>query len=290
VFGILVGIIIYASIHIVPYPDTYFSLTKLLFSTHTPPVLTFDISNIIESAKNTIIFLLLNLPWLLPLIIWRGMRIKNNDIEKNKKILVISAALIISMVLLINNRNYYYLILISPMVDVLLASLLIYIVPIKKTSNNHNLISIILSITLIFFHLLIPMNYLSRQNYQCTLDSVSDKLQAVIINREKIIGPQTYWFKFYDHEYYSWEQLVYYRRYKPGSNLNYAFREIQPDILIIDGHLQRYIYNELTYNAYQDSLHLPEGELKIFLTENSDLISDFQNDCYGNIQVYRFNW
>src|SRR5207244_13226508 len=65
-------------------------------------------------------------------------------------------------------------------------------------------------------------------------EKTQQQINQVIRPGETIMGPQTDWLGLYDHPYYSWEEIIYYQRYRPGTNALEALHEFHPDIFIID--------------------------------------------------------
>jgi hypothetical protein len=111
----------------------------------------------------------------------------------------------------------------------------------------------------------------------------------VIQPDDAIMGPQTFWFGLHEHEYYSWEELFFYRRYQPGSNIEDAFRYLQPDIFVIDSQMDNFILYE-TDSKYSKNVHIPKLEVETFLAERGQILSNFNNDLFGHVRVYRLIW
>lgn len=127
-----------------------------------------------------------------------------------------------------------------------------------------------------------------RKDYQLTQRRVNE----VVHSDDVIMGPQTFWFGLYNHQYYSWEKLVYYRRAFPGSTLEDAFKEFRPTIFITETHLKSFVASaDMDENSlYGKFLTLPAEELKTFLARYAELIADFDGGIYGPVQVYRIHW
>jgi hypothetical protein len=80
------------------------------------------------------------------------------------------------------------------------------------------------------------------------------------------------------------------QRYAPGSTLEDALRELQPDILIIDSQMDIYISDEAGSSPYGEHLRLPRSELEAFLKRNGNLVGELEVKNYGPIRVYRITW
>ncbi len=83
---------------------------------------------------------------------------------------------------------------------------------------------------------LVSLNiYAVLPDYQNDYQNAEIQISNILQPGDIIMGTQTFWFDFFNHPYYSWEQLVYYRRYAPYSTIEDAMIEFHPDIFIIDG-------------------------------------------------------
>jgi hypothetical protein len=119
---------------------------------------------------------------------------------------------------------------------------------------------------------------------------MQNRIKQTVRPEDTIMGPQTYWFGLYDHDYYSWEQLVYYRRYLPDSTLEDALREFRPDILIIDQGMEYYISDTVLKSTHSEARRLPRTEMESFLSRYAELIAVLGEDDDHKVQVYRIEW
>ena len=120
---------------------------------------------------------------------------------------------------------------------------------------------------------------------------VDQRLRQVVRPGESVLGTQTFWFSLHDHRYYSWEELVYYRRYKPESSLEDAFRALRPDIFVFDEHLDSFTADTEGESTYSSYLRLPRTELKAFLKQHARMVGAFTvASPYGHIEVWRIAW
>jgi hypothetical protein len=129
-----------------------------------------------------------------------------------------------------------------------------------------------------------------RIDWQPVYRDAQSRINRVIEPHDSIMGSQTYWLGLHDHTYYSWEQLVYFQRYKPGSTLEDALREFEPDIFILDRHLDNFVFDGESRSVYLRSLKLPRQELETFLSSHAELIASFENEAYGQVRVFRIAW
>ncbi len=290
VTGGLVGLSFYVVIHILPFPQTFYSLNKMFFAvTHTPPLFSLDPFMILQSIYEMLWLLLYNYMVLIPIVILSIVVLIKTRSNNDRVLLILAFSLVAGATLLIRNKADYYSILYSPTIDLILASFLIQFIqqPWQGKIKDYA-VHVLVWVSLLGF---ISLNVYSlridcQKDYQSTQNRINSALQPTDI----IMGAQTYWFDLYDHPYYSWEQLVIYQRYVPGSTLTDALQEFQPDIFIIDGHVNQFIADTDGTTLYSQHLRIPKTELDVFLTHQATLIADFDGGSYGQVRMYRIKW
>ena len=115
-------------------------------------------------------------------------------------------------------------------------------------------------------------------------------IRRVVPAESSVVGSQTYWFGLPDRRYWPWEQLVYYRRYAPGSRLENAFRAFHPDFLIIDAHMEQFIADDKArLPSYFQALSLPKADLERFLDEHGRLAATIETEAFGSVLVYQLD-
>jgi hypothetical protein len=286
--GTGLGLAIYALLHIVRYPRSYSEFYQIVYTiTHSPPILTLDPRVILDSVLDT--FPTVAYHVLIPFIAWSVVALARRHGEADRKLLVLNVALFVAVAALIRNKWFYYAILSSPAIDLLIAAWLLKEMeqPWRGRLRDFARRSLVLGTcaTAIIVNLSV-LRTDSRGAYQEARRTVSQAIQP----GESVMGSQTYWFGLHDHVYYSWENLVYYQRYAPGSTLEDAFRELQPDILIIDRHFDRAIHDDPGGSLYSRHLRVPRSELEALLSRRAALVTVFDVDLYGPIRIYRFRW
>lgn len=288
--GTVTGLVFYLAIHILQYPATYFALNKLVFAaTHTPPVLTLN-PGIIANASVDMVKMLIIIyrPLILILIIaviWLAKRHTHQDLS----LLWLGTALLLGVILLIRNKFFTYMILLTPALDMIAAAFLGHLA--EKSAalslRDYAIYGLVGGLCLGYFALNISV--LSNDTGQSYL-SVQNKINQAIPSGDSVMAAQLYWFGLYQHDYYSWEQLIYYQRLVPGSTLEEAFAEFKPDIFIIDGHVSQYISNQEGDSTYSQNLRLPKTEMDMFLYQHATLVSAFDSGQYGQIRIYKIIW
>lgn len=290
VAGTLGGLAFYLALHVLPYPQTYLALTRLAFGpTHTPPLLTFDPLVIGRALTDIWLPLVAVYLLLIPLVLWAAAVLTRERSTTGRTLVVLSAVLVAACSLFVRNKAYYYLILITPAIDMMAAALVLDVSqqPWTRRFGDYARRAIVWGLLLGSLALNVT---LVQENMVADYEAAQEQLNAIIQAGEAIMGPQTYWFGLYDHRYYSWEELVYYRRYAPGSTVEDALREFRPDVLIIDSGWNAFITERPGDSLYLEHLWLPRAEMDAFLSRHAELAGSFDNAYYGHFRIYRISW
>ncbi len=289
--GWAVGLAIYAAIHVLPYPQTYLALTQLAFGpTHTPPLLTLDPRVILRAVGDTTALLIVSYTALIPLIIWAVIVLARRRSRADQTILVLTGAMLTAFPLLTRIQIFSYAILFSPLLDTLLAAFLLWFVqrPYRRRAGDvlrHGLVWGLCAGALLLN--LSPLRIDLGAVHQAAQRRVAQSVQA----GDTIMASQVYWFGLYDHPYYSWEELVFYRDYAPGSALEDALEEFRPDVLVMDRYLGAVLADpQQTGDAYFEAFRLSRAEMEDFLARRARLVDEFDGGYYGHIRVYRIEW
>jgi 4-amino-4-deoxy-L-arabinose transferase-like glycosyltransferase len=282
----------YAAVHIFPYPQTYFDLyfkynnIVFLFD-HTPPILTFRLDKILQSIQTLFVAFFNFQPTGLISIIWLLYALVKSPTSAQKKLVILCLMVLASSVLFFKPVNFYYAIIYSPVVDLIVAWIILDFINIKSNSTIHNMIRYgLVSVLLlamsgfVYSHIQVPI----------TNNQVESQIRTVLRPGETILSVQTYWFGLYDHTNYSWENLIYYRRFYPNSSLAEAMKAIQPNIFIIDGNMEKYLIDEPANLIQPDDEYISRPELMNYLSEHADMIAEFDDIYYGQHRVYRIRW
>jgi hypothetical protein len=290
--GAGVGLAFYATLHIVPYPETYLALNRLSFTqTHTPPILTLDPWVIIQAFIDAAGIFYWHYFALVPPVIWAVLVLAKRRSESDKTLLVLSGVLFVGATLLIRNKFAYYAILYTPTIGLMIAALMLY--PLQQGWHRQlrSYVRPVLVWSLCFAGVLLTLYRVKLegngwQQYQTAQGLINQTVQP----DDSIMSVHTYWLGLHDHVYYSWEKLSLYQRYAPGSTLEEALREFQPDLFIIDQHLDGFISDERSNSLYLEHKGLPLAEMEAFLNRYGTLVGEFDVEHYGPIRVYRITW
>lgn len=290
VAGGALGIVFYAALHILRYPATYFTFQRLFFSaTHTPPLLTLDPGVILEAFRNMAISMFLEVYPLSPLVVLGIFSLWRSPSVESRQLIAAVLSLALGYTLWVRNKMPYYPIVLTPIFDVAVAGVVLDEIsrPWRRQVGFYARRILVWGLVLAsLVRVCVAVQYPYDQDYQ----NVQQRINAVIAPGESIIGPQTYWFGLYEHDYDSWEELVYYRRYRPEATVADAFAYLRPDVLILDGLSESFIRDDDGETLYSQYLRLPRRELSAFLQEHGQLVREFDGGCYGWVRVYRLYW
>ncbi len=286
VTGVTIGVAYFIAGHILPYPQTYFTLFSLgNGATRTAPFS--DLGAFLDSFVRTLI--LVN-PLLDVLLVASLVLLLARRSVPDKRILVLFIMVVGAFAGITGVKGVYYAIYISPVASLVIAALLDWLIVRAKSYFLSGRLPLALTAGVIVSSLVIspvPLFGNQTEGYQPALDMV----RQTIAPGATVMGAQTYWFGLTDHDYLSWEQLVYYRQYVPGSTLADAFGSLRPDYLIIDRHLTSWIVDETTYTPGKlPFLYLPKNELQQFLDKNAHLVGEMETSAFGDIRVYKIDW
>ena len=289
--GLSVGLLVYVGLHVLPSPRGFLAFNQVVYSpTHTPPLLTFSPSIMVDGLADLLRLLsethLIALLFV-PLLFWDLSTSDEPDLRR-LPIMVISLAL--AHALLIRTKLPYYAILITPAIDVSLAVFLLRLFEKHWIRRGVHTIARAL-VTGVMLVSPARILGLAASNGSMNFDHVQSRLSQEILPGDTVMGSQIYWFGLYDNAYLSWENLIYFKRMNEGSDLEAAFKAFRPDVLILDQHWQEYISDGLAGEVYFQSLRLSRSEFDRFLAGmNADLLTTINDQQYGPILVYRLHW
>ncbi len=290
--GTALGAVYYLYLHVLQYPDTYFTVNKLLYSrTQTPPVMAGNFQALWQGFENAGFLLLLAAGAMILL----GALAIPVLIRRNKKegwqILAINLALWVGAALIIPNSMGHYAIYLAPAFSWLTAEFLIasfrrpWRGKLWDYANRALVLGVLVAEVVLTCKLLLPDGY---KNYQLA----QAKVDAAVLPGDTIMGSQIYWLGLYEHRYYAWELLFLYPRFVPGKNLEDAFRYFRPDILVIDGFVEPYINDTLDPSERWYDYRISRSELYDFLASHAEQVFSTEAvDYYDEpVLIYRLKW
>jgi glycosyltransferase involved in cell wall biosynthesis len=284
VSGVSIGLGIYAALHIVQYPETWLSLNRIAGGdTHLPPLM--QPTTLLISFRKFISLLFYSSPYLSPVAVIAILYFIYTRTTENKMMLVIILGILLMHNLLIQHKFLYYAILFSPAFDLAIAH---FVFQVDFKSRVINLAVKGATFALILcsaIYTLLPLRWDWSSDFKTAGTMISRNLRP----EESVMGNQLWWFILSNHEYRSWEELYYFRRYKPDATLEDAFREFRPHVFIIDDHVAAFI-KEGQASGYAAQLGIRNSELKAILAKYGRLRGEFDGGYYGKIRIYEMRW
>jgi 4-amino-4-deoxy-L-arabinose transferase-like glycosyltransferase len=287
--GLLAALGCYLLVHVFPDPRSYFEFQRLAFSsTHLPPLASGDLLVVLRGLLRPFESLFWSYAILTPLIgagaffAWRGA-------PGGRRLLAVSAGTLLCAGMLIPNKLWYYRILFSPALDLLAAQGLASIFGGFARSGAASTFARRTAAALCAAAVAFAWTPAIASGAQLFRD-VGARLAASAKPGERVMGAQLYWLELRDRDYFSWEQLVYYRRAVPGKSLADALQAFRPDVLILDAQLASFVLDAWeTDDPYTLELRIPRRELQAFLALRGRAVDDFAG-LYGRTTVYRLDW
>ncbi len=298
--GAAAGILFYLAMHVLPYPQTYLSLNSLIYGpTHTPPILVANPRVWLESLNDTLVQAVAQNGLRLPLMAAALLGLLRRRAKTDRTIVGLWVALTLAFAELVRNKHPFYAILASPASDLLVAVWLEKLITDSAVIAARRRAFAWAGLALLGTATLVLLAVSASQSLVVICDDPMDDFRTALRGvREAIppsatvMGPQTYWFATPYQVYLSWEQLVYYRRWVPGSDLVDALRTLHPGYLIIDRDMQSFAIadEKAQLSGYGQNLWLPKVELDAFLAERGTLVRVIGTSTFGSIRIYRVSW
>lgn len=238
--------LVYALLHIFPDPSAFLALQKIAFApSHTPPLLTFDpliiLTGIYQSIFHSLVVQYQIAPWLCLVIFLSGIPLVNG---RTRTIGVLAAVALISSGLLIRHKFFYYNIYYFPFTLIFIASLTIYLLKeVDIWCIQSQILGRIVQICCALICLCIIINFkdeLSAAFNSPHAHKTLPQLAPFIRPDDTVLGRQTYWLAVPNNKYYSPEHLIYYTRWKSGSSVSDALRDLRPTVIIADDTLREF--------------------------------------------------
>ncbi|HYL81198.1 MAG TPA: hypothetical protein VEU07_10330, partial [Candidatus Acidoferrum sp.] len=282
ILGNVAALGIYALLHILRYPQTWMTLNRLAGSvTHKPPLATLDPWVILDSLIGTLRLVFYGSPILLPIALLTVIVVVMQNLPEARLLTVSFLSLHVAFALLMQHKLFYYTILISPIIEIAAACLIV-----RLSRQSWQRILGAVCVMCAATYPLLPL----RDDWNQDFWRIKKELPATVRAGETIMGSQTWWFALHDHPWYSWEELLYFQRYQPGSNLEAAFREFRPSVLLVDQHLDSFISEGGPPGSYEEQLRLPRSEMRQIFQKYGHVRAALEGGEYGRIYVIEFDW
>lgn len=303
--GIGLGLAWYAWLHIMPYPQTYVAMmSRKIQITHTPPVISGGLSggllaSISRIADNVLYFgeyLFVGTTGRMVAMLFALVALLCSQTAINPESLVMPVVAIAAATLLIRNRVGHYLILVSPFVDIFLAVWIDKTLQAGSKNNRWLFASRVASDTIIALSIVVTLVTVANAPPPGEQALAASHIRPVVPQAGTVMGAQTYWFDLYDVPYLSWQQVLRYQWFEPGSTFEQAMKALHPDVLVVDDHLRSFIVAGqldtpragVPPNAWDRGL--PKQEVDAFLDRYGTLDDSLQTAAFGTVEIYVLHW
>lgn len=309
VVGTCLSLAGYVWLHILPYPETYFTLMSGYTPTHTPPVASGKPSAILGNLASMGEYLLrgtatrILATLIAAVILWR------KGVATYARPLTMLVVGIVTFALFVRHKGDYYLILIAPLTDIVLG---IGIEQMLQWESGTTMLWLkrgqadgfstiaaslarFLSKALVYsalaVSLVLTFNTVRTAPPPGDLDLIAHRIEQVVPKDGSIMGSHTFWFKLYQHPYLTWQQIRAYQRFNPDSTFDDAMQALHPDVLMIDDHMRLFIVADPSnVRRYFRERSLPKQEFEAFLARRGELEDKFDTAAYGTIEIYSIHW
>ena len=301
------GLAFFAALHVLPYPQTYLAISSLAAlaagAVRTPPLITPDPAVWRQSAIDMAVQLgsywNLRIPFILvgAVLLWRSRE------RSDRRLLAICAVVLATYFGLIRNKNPWYGIMAAPTGDLLVAVVLERVSRLRLSDLaarfpffNWKALSpawrtlrwaaIAALVAVMAVPTLVRTTGDPLGDYELTLQRIRQAVRPGV----SVVGPATYWFGLTGERYVSWEQLIYYRRYAPGSTVTDGMRALRADYFITDPYIEKFFRDDPRPSVNSQQLLLPKHEVESFLAERAHLVAVIETPTYGAVNVYEVEW
>ena len=211
--GLVAGAFVYFGFHVVRYPGSFVALAKLGHGpTHTPPILTLDPRIILRGFTDAAWLVMAVNPWWFAAFACAAVWLLSSPPGGARLHLLLGATLFSSFAVLLRNKFGYYSVYATPIMDLAIAAFAVDLAQGRRRSIVPNPLAATIVGVCLAIGLAVSLSVI-RVNGSRDFNAVVGRLSRLIARDDVLIGSQTYWFALRDRRYYSWEQLVYHKRY-----------------------------------------------------------------------------
>ncbi|MDD5466181.1 MAG: glycosyltransferase family 39 protein [Anaerolineales bacterium] len=288
--GLGLGAAFYLGLHVLPYPQTYATLNRLLFSqTHTPPIVSLEASRILAGFSGSASLLLVASGSMLVLGVLALPLLARRRTAEARLALAINLALFLGAALLIPNITGHYAIFLAPAFLWPVAEFLVDFASRPWQGKAADYAWRVLAWGAVAGALAlsaVPLLTDNAAGYRRAQQAVNAAVQP----GDVLMGSQVFWLGLYDHRYYSWELLIQYPRLYPEATLAEALAHYRPDLLVIDGPMDDLISDSIDPASRWSHYSISRAELEAFLSEKAVRVALIEGTPYGAVQAYRIRW
>lgn len=297
--GVGLGLGVYLGLHVLPYPETYAAINNLVAlstgAVRTPPILTPDPRVWVQSLVD--MGLQFGSLWNLriPLVFGGAVLLARSRNPDHRRLLLVCLLLLFAYLGLIRNKNPWYAIMAAPAGDMLAAAFIDRLLGSARSQAALKKLGFrrtgwVKAALLGGLLLVLAVPTLTRMVSNPLEDYrlVIAELRRTVPAGGVVMGPATYWLGLPDTRYISWEQLVYYRRFKaagPGE----AIAALGVEYFIIDTYISKFITDVPRDSVNAQQLTVSRSELMGFLARHATVVARVETGTYGVTTVYRIS-
>jgi hypothetical protein len=300
VAGGMLGLAVWAAMHLLPYPQTFAAITDLAFGdTRVPPIVTADPRVWLQSFVDFVGMLLFADPLRIPLIIIALIAVLWRGLPSDRRLLTLVATLSFWVSALMTKKADYYAILITPAFDLLLAVFLVRAFKAwqgrKRGSYARRVwltVAIVLMIEpLVFDFALLRILPIVTSTAEADYRATTDVIRQTVPADRMVMADPTFWLGLTDRPFRNWLEMTYYLSSNRGSNLESAFRNYRPDYFAINSGMEWHFKDDKTeYSPIDQRVVLSRSELDSFLDRHARLVAASHTETFGLVLIYRIDW
>jgi hypothetical protein len=284
--GLCVGAAVWGGIHVYPDAHGYLVLTRVFYGpTHLPSSTSMWLSAPLGSLSLLLDAYLTGVP----VAVWALASLGRSNRSGDRTLALLAATVFLAFSVVVRNKLHYYAILITPAFTLCIAAAMSRTFRERRTSPTLSLAWLTICVVLLVHSSGLSLASLRAGSSQA-YERVQNRIALRVQPTDRIMASQTYWFGLHEHDYYSWEQLIYLQRFRSGSSMTDALITMRPDLFVRDGHMDGFILDSPGTTLYQRALRLPRAQLESWLSVHATIVDDFDGAVYGRIRIYRLHW
>lgn len=287
--GCSAALLLYAIIHIAPYPQTFFSMTSFAFGdSKTPPLL--SPSSWAASLHEASGLIFAGIEFRTPLVLAALLLLARRRARADRCLLVILVVMFVQLVAITPYKPGYYAIIFSPAYDLVLTAFLDALLGLRWRGSLRSLLVTVLLVSLLVASTLQNLAVVTTNGTE-DYERLTGEIRAVAPAASTIMGEPAYWFGLQDYAYVGMDQVGLYRRLHPGARIDDIMAIYRPDFLILDWFTERHVMDSPhDTRAVSGTYRMPRAEFLAFLEQRTRLVATIRSHPRGEIQVRQVNW
>ncbi|HET9494388.1 MAG TPA: glycosyltransferase family 39 protein [Chloroflexia bacterium] len=286
--GLAAGVLYYAAMHILPYPEGYAGVASLSNLTGRAPILfRADPAIWFEALMGTLWHLDLRM---LPVMALAVFALARRGSSSDRTVLLIFAAVALTHLVVTSYKTYHYAIMVAPAAALLVSAFLDRVLQRPARTSLWGFARMVLVTGIVAGVAILNLSRVwgaSNSGYDRTVE----KMVQTIPEGAGIMGAPTFWFARPYQTYINWDQLEIYERRYPESSLADAFAYYKPEYFIMDGFIEYWLTDDPdVLNGEPLFPVLPKAEMWQILSERGTLLGEVETEPYGIVRIYKMAW